>query len=82
MGFGHDQSSTAKRNGKADGRPWSKGDRRWHFVGSALSAYLDKRNDSAKSLALAVILFAGLQIWNIAPWILVVIGAVIGGIFL
>jgi chromate transporter len=38
--------------------------------------------DSAKSLALAVILFAGLQIWNIAPWILVVIGAVIGGIFL
>ena len=38
--------------------------------------------DSAKSLALALILFAGLQIWKIATWILVVIGAVIGGIFL
>jgi len=38
--------------------------------------------DSAKSLALALILFAGLQIWKIAPWILVVIGAVMGGIFL
>jgi chromate transporter len=38
--------------------------------------------DSAKSLALALILFAGLQIWKIAPWILVVIGAAIGGIFL
>jgi chromate transporter len=38
--------------------------------------------DSAKSLALALILFAGLQIWKIAPWILVVIGAVSGGIFL
>jgi hypothetical protein len=38
--------------------------------------------DSAKSLALALILFAGLQIWKIAPWILVVIGAVVGGIIL
>jgi chromate transporter len=38
--------------------------------------------DSAKSLALALILFAGLQIWKIAPWILVMIGAVLGGIFL
>jgi chromate transporter len=38
--------------------------------------------DSAKSLALALILFAGLQIWKIAPWILVLIGAVIGGLFL
>jgi chromate transporter len=38
--------------------------------------------DSGKSLALALILFAGLQIWKIAPWILVVIGAVSGGIFL
>jgi len=38
--------------------------------------------DSAKSLALALILFAGLQIWKIAPWILVLIGAVLGGIFL
>jgi len=32
--------------------------------------------------SLALILFAGLQIWKIAPWILVVIGAVSGGIFL
>src|SRR6266446_381861 len=31
--------------------------------------------DSAKSLALALLLFAGLQFWKIAPWILVVIGA-------
>jgi chromate transporter len=38
--------------------------------------------DSAKSLALALILFVGLQIWKIAPWILVVIGALLGGIFL
>jgi chromate transporter len=38
--------------------------------------------DSAKSLALALILFAGLQIWKVAPWILVVVGAVLGGIFL
>jgi chromate transporter len=38
--------------------------------------------DSAKSLALTLILFAGLQIWKIAPWILVLIGVVIGGIFL
>jgi chromate transporter len=38
--------------------------------------------DSAKSLALALVLFAGLQIWKIASWILVLIGAVIGGIFL
>jgi chromate transporter len=38
--------------------------------------------DSAKSLALALILFAGLQIWKTAPWILVLIGAAIGGIFL
>jgi chromate transporter len=37
--------------------------------------------DSGKSLALALILFAGLQVWKIAPWILVVIGAVLGGIF-
>jgi hypothetical protein len=37
---------------------------------------------SAKSLALALILFAGLQIWKIAPWILVLIGGVAGGIFL
>jgi chromate transporter len=38
--------------------------------------------DSAKSLALALVLFAGLQIWKIAPWILVMIGAVMGGFFL
>jgi chromate transporter len=38
--------------------------------------------DSGKSLALALILFVGLQIWNIAPWILVVIGALLGTIFL
>lgn len=38
--------------------------------------------DSAKSLALGLVLFAGLQIWKVAPWILVVIGAVIGGIVL
>ena len=38
--------------------------------------------DSAKSLALAFMLFAGLQFWKIAPWILVILGAVLGGIFL
>ena len=38
--------------------------------------------DSAKSLALGLILFAALQIWKVAPWVLVVTGAVIGGIFL
>jgi hypothetical protein len=43
---------------------------------------LDKRNRFSESLALALTLFAGLQIWKVAPWILVVIGAVIGGIVL
>jgi chromate transporter len=38
--------------------------------------------DSGKSLALALILFVGLQIWKIAPWILVIVAALIGGIFL
>jgi len=38
--------------------------------------------DSAKSLALALLLFAGLQFWKIAPWILVLIGGVVGGFFL
>jgi chromate transporter len=38
--------------------------------------------DSAKALALALILFTGLQIWKIAPWILVIVGALLGGIFL
>jgi hypothetical protein len=38
--------------------------------------------DSARSLALALTLFAGLQIWKIAPWILMLIGGVVGGLFL
>jgi len=38
--------------------------------------------DSAKSLAIALVLFLGLQIWKLAPWILVGTGAVLGGIFL
>ena len=38
--------------------------------------------DSAKSLALALALFLGLQIWKVAPWILVLVGAVAGGLFL
>jgi chromate transporter len=38
--------------------------------------------DSAKSLALALTLFAGLRFWKIAPWILVIIGAILGGVFL
>jgi len=38
--------------------------------------------DSAKSLALALVLFLGLQIWKVAPWILVLAGAILGGIFL
>jgi len=38
--------------------------------------------DSAKSLALALVLFLGLQIWKVAPWILVAVGAVLGGVFL
>lgn len=38
--------------------------------------------DSAKSLALALILFLGLQIWKVAPWILVLAGAILGAIFL
>ena len=38
--------------------------------------------DSAKSLALALVLFVGLQIWKVAPWILVIVGAISGGIFL
>lgn len=38
--------------------------------------------DSAEALALALLLFAGLQFWKIAPWILVLIGGVIGGLFL
>jgi chromate transporter len=38
--------------------------------------------DSPKSMALALGLFAGLQIWKVAPWILVLVGGVLGGIFL
>ena len=38
--------------------------------------------DSAKALALALLLFAGLRSWKMAPWILVLIGGVIGGLFL
>ena len=38
--------------------------------------------DSSKSLALALVLFLSLQIWKVAPWILVLVGAVLGGIFL
>ena len=38
--------------------------------------------DSVKSLAIALFLFASLQTWKLAPWILVLIGAVIGGVFL
>ncbi|HTD14148.1 MAG TPA: chromate efflux transporter [Chthoniobacterales bacterium] len=38
--------------------------------------------DSAKSLALALVLFLGQQIWKVAPWILVATGAVLGWIFL
>jgi chromate transporter len=38
--------------------------------------------DSAKSIALALVLFLGLQIWKVAPWILVLAGAMLGEIFL
>ena len=38
--------------------------------------------DSAKSLPLALVLFLGLQIWKVAPWILVLAEAMLGGIFL
>jgi chromate transporter len=37
--------------------------------------------DSAKSLALALVLFLSLQIWKVAPWILVAVGAALGGFF-
>jgi chromate transporter len=38
--------------------------------------------DSAKSLALALVLFLSLQIWKVTPWILVLAGAILGGILL
>jgi chromate transporter len=38
--------------------------------------------DSVKSLALALALFLSLQIWKVSPWILVLAGGVVGGLFL
>jgi chromate transporter len=38
--------------------------------------------DSAKSLALALALFAALQVWKLAPWVLVLAGATAGALFL
>jgi len=38
--------------------------------------------DSPKSFALALVLFAAFQFWKIAPWILVIAGAICGGLFL
>jgi chromate transporter len=38
--------------------------------------------DSPKSFSLAVILFSGSQFWKLAPWVLVIVGAIIGGLFL
>jgi chromate transporter len=38
--------------------------------------------DSPKSFSLALVLFSGLRFWKIAPWILVVIGGIAGGLFL
>ena len=38
--------------------------------------------DSAKSLALALALFAGLQVWKLAPWVLVLAGAAAGTLIL
>ena len=38
--------------------------------------------DSAKSLALALALFAALQVWKLAPWVLVLAGAAVGTLFL
>jgi chromate transporter len=38
--------------------------------------------DSSRSLAMTLALFAGLQFWKIAPWILVLIGALVGALFL
>jgi chromate transporter len=37
--------------------------------------------DSAKSLALALALFAALQVWKLAPWVLVLAGAAVGTLF-
>jgi chromate transporter len=38
--------------------------------------------DSPKSFSLALLLFCCLQFWKIAPWILVGIAAICGGLFL
>jgi chromate transporter len=38
--------------------------------------------DSPRSFALALILFAGIRFWKIAPWILVITGCVVGSFFL
>lgn len=38
--------------------------------------------NSAKSLSLALALFAGLQVWKLAPWLLVLGGAAAGTLFL
>jgi chromate transporter len=38
--------------------------------------------DSPKSFALAFVLFAALQFWKVAPWILVIAGGVCGELLL
>ena len=38
--------------------------------------------DSPKSFALALVLFAALQFWKVAPWLLVIAGGVCGGLLL
>jgi len=38
--------------------------------------------DSPKSFTLALVLFAALQFWKVAPWILVIAGAICGGLLL
>ena len=75
-----ESTSGFRRGSVVAGR--SQCDSRWNSVGSALSAYLDKRNRFGEELGAGLILFAALQIWKIAPSIIVVIGAVLGGIFL
>jgi len=55
--------------------------RRWSFVSSAFIAYLDKCNRFSEELGARAHPVCRLQIWKIAPWILVVIGAVLGESF-
>jgi chromate transporter len=38
--------------------------------------------DSPKSFTLALVLFAALQFWKVAPWILVIAGSICGGLLL